>query len=81
MRGGRALFRCYAAPYYGLLGGLRVPRDGLRVARVRIPESRAVHRGGGLRQERGRIQADTWLSDNFDKLGKHSSVDLSAVFG
>ncbi|MDQ3797599.1 MAG: patatin-like phospholipase family protein [Pseudomonadota bacterium] len=31
-------------------------------------------------RDRGRIQAHAWLNDNFDSLGRHSSVDLTSMF-
>ena len=31
-------------------------------------------------RDRGRMQAQAWLDDNFDSLGRHSSVDLTSMF-
>ncbi|HKF95871.1 MAG TPA: patatin-like phospholipase family protein [Gammaproteobacteria bacterium] len=31
-------------------------------------------------RDRGRMQAQAWLDDNFDALGRHSSVDLTSMF-
>ena len=31
-------------------------------------------------RDRGRMQAQAWLNDNFDALGRHSSVDLTSMF-
>jgi NTE family protein len=31
-------------------------------------------------RDRGRMQAQAWLDDNFDSLGRHSSIDLTSMF-